>query len=192
VYRIRQRSGFSTGLNHVVNVLTGSDSDQVRRWGHHEITTFGIGHEYARNEWGAIGRELVRLGFLAQSTGQFPTLELTPEGMSVLRERRTVTLTKPREAPKAAKPRRPGEIECDELLFEKLRLLRKRLADEQGVPPYIVFGDVTLREMAREYPESESALRGITGVGETKLRVYGDAFLDEIREHLRLNGRRPF
>jgi len=192
VYRIRQRSGFGTGLNHVVNVLTGSDSEQVRRWGHHEITTFGIGHEYARNEWGAIGRELVRLGYVRQGTGQFPTIELTPEGLAVLKERRPVTLTRPREVPRAAKSRRSGEIECDELLFEKLRQLRKRLADDQGVPPYIVFGDVTLREMAREYPESEAALREISGVGETKLRVYGDVFLDEIREHCRLNGRRAF
>ncbi len=192
VYRVRQRGGFSTGLNHVVNVLTGSDSEQVRRWGHHEITTFGIGHEYGRNEWAAIGRELIRLGFLAQATGQFPTVELTPEGMAVLKERRPVKLTKPREAPKAARTRRSGEIECDELLFEKLRQLRKRLADEQGVPPYIVFGDVTLREMAREYPETDDALREITGVGETKLRVYGDAFLDEVRGHVRLNGKRAF
>jgi ATP-dependent DNA helicase RecQ len=191
VYRIRQRSHFSTGLNHVINVLTGSDSEKVRQYGHHELSTFGIGHDHGRNEWGEIGRELIRLGLLQQSAGQFPTVELTPDGLQVLRERRPVTLTKPREVPKV-KSRREGEIACDELLFDKLRRLRKRLADEQGVPPYIVFGDVSLREMSREYPESERALLEISGVGETKLRVYGDAFLDEIRAHVRLNGRRSF
>jgi len=198
VYRVRQKSGVGFGMNHVVAVLTGADSDEVRRRGHQELSTFGIGGERSRNEWGEIGRELVRLGFLRQEAGQYPTLSVTAEGMAALKERRSITLTKPRETPKrreAARTRtstRAGEIECDELLFEKLRRLRKQLADEQGVPSYIVFGDVTLRTMAREYPVTESELLAVPGIGETKLRVYGDAFLDEVRAHLKTNPERRF
>ena len=191
-YRVRQKSGFDVGLNHLVAILTGSEAEGVLRWQHHTLSTFGIGKEMGRNEWGAIGRELVRLGLLQQAPGQMPTVSLTAEGLAALRERRTVRLTKPRETPKASVPRSStpsGSIACDEVLFEKLRRLRKRLADEQGVPPYIVFGDVSLRHMARDYPTTERDLLAVPGVGETKLRVYGDEFLGEIQEHVRANGR---
>ncbi|MFM8419949.1 MAG: DNA helicase RecQ [Verrucomicrobiota bacterium] len=190
-YRVRQKSGFDVGLNHLVAILTGSEAEGVLRWQHHTLSTFGIGKEMGRNEWGAIGRELVRLGLLQQAPGQMPTVSLTTEGVAALRERRTVRLTKPRETPKASVPRSStpsGSIACDEILFEKLRRLRKRLADEQGVPPYIVFGDVSLRHMARDYPTTERDLLAVPGVGETKLRVYGDEFLGEIQEHVRANG----
>ena len=191
-YRVRQKSGFDVGLNHLVAILTGSEAEGVLRWQHHTLSTFGIGKEMGRNEWGAIGRELVRLGLLQQAPGQMPTVSLTAEGLAALRERRTVRLTKPRETPNASVPRSStpsGSIACDEVLFEKLRRLRKRLADEQGVPPYIVFGDVSLRHMARDYPTTERDLLAVPGVGETKLRVYGDEFLGEIQEHVRANGR---
>lgn len=192
VFRVRQKSGIGFGMNHVVAVLTGADTEDVRRRGHQQLSTFGIGSDHSRNEWGAIGRELIRLGLLRQDPGQYPTLSLTPDGMAALKERRVITLTKPRETPRPKTTTRAGEIECDDLLFEKLRRLRKRLADEQGVPPYIVFGDVTLRTMAREYPVTESELLAVPGIGETKLRVYGDAFLDEIRAHVKANPKRAF
>jgi ATP-dependent DNA helicase RecQ len=192
---VRQKSGFDVGLNHLVAVLTGSEAEGVLRWQHHTLSTFGIGKELGRNEWGAIGRELVRLGLLRQASGMMPTVSLTDEGMATLKERRTVRLTKPREAPKASVPRAvaaSGAVTCDEVLFEKLRRLRKRLADEQGVPPYIVFGDVSLRHMARDYPTTERDFLTIPGVGETKLRVYGDEFLAEIESHVAANGRARF
>ncbi|MEW6303524.1 MAG: DNA helicase RecQ [Verrucomicrobiota bacterium] len=191
VFRIRQKSGFNVGLNHVVAVLTGGDTERVREWGHEKLSTYGIGKEHTRNEWGAIARELIRLGYLRQDTGRFPTIDVTPEGYAALKDRRKIALTKPMEA---ARPRvgRAGEIECDELLFEKLRQLRKQLADAQGVPSYIVFGDVSLRLMAREYPANEAEFRRISGVGESKVRAYGAAFLEEIRAHLRSNERRTF
>jgi len=187
VYRIRQKSGFDVGINHVVAVLTGSDSEGVRKWGHHSLSTFGIGKETSRNDWGAIARELIRLGFLKQASGTMPTISVSDEGMAALRERRSIRLTKPRETPRVPTAK-AGAIACDELLFEKLRRLRKRLADEQGVPPYIVFGDNSLRHMARDYPLNEADLLTIPGVGETKLRVYGDEFLAEIQAHVTANG----
>ena len=191
VYRIRQKSGFGVGLNHVVAVILGGDTEKIRQWGHDQLTTYGIGHEHSRNEWGAIARELMRLGFLRQSTGQFPTLEVTAEGFAALKDRRQITLTRPMETPR---PRadRVGDIACDELLFEKLRQLRKRIADEQGVPSYIIFGDTSLRYMARQYPVRPEEFRRVSGVGETKLRSYGDAFLEEIVAHLRANPRQIF
>ncbi len=191
VFRIRQRSGFSLGLNHVVEVLTGAESEKVRRWGHHEVSTYGIGKEHSRPEWQAIGRELVRLGLLRQTSDQRSVVELTEEGRAALRERRPVTLTKPAKAPEP-KLRRTGEITCDEALFQRLRALRKCLADERAVPPYIIFSDVTLRQMARDYPQEEAALSRISGVGEKKLREFGAVFLREIVAHLRDNERQGF
>jgi ATP-dependent DNA helicase RecQ len=187
VYRIREKSGFAVGLNHIVAVLTASASEQVLKWGHQSLSTYGIGRDTNRNEWGAIGRELIRLGFLQQESGKFPTVSLTEAGRTALRERRQIPLTRQREVPTSRnQSARRGEIECDELLFEKLRRLRKRLADEQGVPPYIVFGDTSLRHMANAMPITDSQLLDVPGVGETKLRVYGEEFLTEIREHVRL------
>jgi ATP-dependent DNA helicase RecQ len=191
VFRIRQKGGFTVGLNHVVAVLTGSESEKVRQWGHDQLTTYGIGREHSRDEWGAIARELMRLGYLAQSTGQFPTVDVTAEGMAALKDRRKITLTRPPQ-PSARRAERAGEIACDELLFDTLRQLRKQLADAQGLPAYIVFGDNTLRLMARQYPTTEGELRRVSGVGDAKWKACGPQFLDEIRAHLRTNPRRVF
>ncbi len=191
VYRIRERTRFGVGLNHVIEVLTGADTEKIRRWGHEQLSTYGIGTEHTRPEWGAIGRELVRLGHLRQTSEKFSVLELTPEGLAVLKERRRVTLTKPISAPEP-KAHRAGEIACDEVLFERLRQVRKRLADERGVPPYIVFSDVSLRQMARHYPVSEGEFARISGVGEKKLREFGEVFLAEIAAHLGTNPRQIF
>lgn len=191
VFRVRQKSGFSVGLNHVVAVLTGGETDKIKQWGHDALSTFGIGKEFTRNEWGAIGRELMRLGLLRQNTEKFNTLEITNEGVLALKERRKIILTKPREAPKA-EVKRAGEIACDENLFEKLRILRKELADQLGVPPYIVFGDNTLRQMARMYPQTESEFRRISGVGDQKWTSYGNAFRAEIAQHLMHSPRQIF
>src|ERR1051325_1264691 len=186
VYRIREKSGFGVGLNHVVEVLTGAETEKVRRWGHAQLSTYGIGNEHTRAEWSAIGRELVRLGLLAQTTEKFGTLQITAEGRAALKDRRKITLPKPVTAPDP-KQHRVGEIACDEALFERLRALRKRLADERGVPPYIVFSDVSLRQMARSYPASEAEFARISGVGEKKLREFGTAFLGEVAAHLETN-----
>ncbi|MFZ4818498.1 MAG: DNA helicase RecQ [Limisphaerales bacterium] len=188
VFRIRQKSGFGTGFNHVIAVLTGSESEKVIQWGHDKLSTYGIGADLSRNEWASIGRELVRLGYLRQTSEQFSVLEMTPDGMAALKDRRSITLTKPMERSRP-KAERVGDIDCDELLFEKLRILRKSQADSLGVPPYIVFGDNSLRLMARELPTTDEEFLTISGVGERKLRDYGEAFLTEIREHLRNNPR---
>ncbi len=190
VYRVAQASDFGVGLNHIIEVLTGASTEKVRRWGHDKLTTYGIGKETSRSEWGAIGRELMRLGYLAQAPGEFPTLELTREGIDFLRTRSSVTLTRPLVIPKARRSEsRDGAIICDERLFERLRSLRREIADEKGVPAYVIFGDNTLRQMARDYPEDEDEMREISGVGEKKLAEFGELFIDAIVEYMEETGR---
>jgi ATP-dependent DNA helicase RecQ len=191
VYRVREASGFGVGIQHIVEVLCGADTEKIRNWGHKRISTYGIGSENSRAEWAAIGRELVRLGLLRQNASKFNIVELTEEGRAVLKSRRAIILTRPVSAPKPA-VRKAGEITCDEALFERLRALRKRLADQQGVPPYIVFSDVTLRQMARSYPEDHQQFSRISGVGDRKLRDYGPAFMEEIAAYLREHARQIF
>ncbi len=191
VFRIREKNGFGVGLNHVVEVLTGADTEKIRKWNHAQLSTFGIGKEHSRPEWAAIGRELIRLGYVRQTADKFSVLELTNTGAAVLKSRATVKLTKPAVAPET-KTHHVGEITCDEVLFERLRELRKKLADERDVPAYIIFSDVSLRQMARNYPESENDFARISGVGEKKLREFGEVFLNEIALHLATNPRQIF
>lgn len=195
VYRIAQNSRFSVGMNHIIEVLTGADTDKIRRWGHERLTTYGIGGELSRPQWASVGRELMRLGFVTVAEGEFATLELTDAGMAVLRTRQPITLTKPMELPKARQrsgARREGDIACDEILFDRLRTLRKTLADERRVPAYIVFGDTTLRAMARQYPARVEEMEGIPGMGEKKRAEFGDAFAREIAMYLKTNSRIAF
>ena len=194
VYRIRQNSRFGVGLNHVIEVLTGAETEKIKRWGHDRLTTYGIGGELSRPAWAAVGRELMRLGYVAVAEGEYATLELSDEGLAVLKARTPITLTKPMDLPKAKRVaiRREGDIACDEILFERLRALRKQLADERHVPAYIVFGDTTLRAMARFYPESVGQLEGIPGVGEKKRAEFGATFAAEIAGYLQTNSRMAF
>ncbi|HWL14010.1 MAG TPA: DNA helicase RecQ [Opitutus sp.] len=193
IYRIAQNSQFSVGLNHIIEVLTGADTEKIRRWGHDRLTTYGIGGELSRPQWAAVGRELTRLGYVAVAEGEFATLELTREGLTALVKRTPITLTKPMDLPKAKRVvRREGEVACDEILFERLRALRKKLADERRVPAYIVFGDTTLRAMARHYPTSLDAMETIPGMGEKKRAEFGEIFAEEIASFLETNSRQSF
>jgi ATP-dependent DNA helicase RecQ len=191
VYRIHEQSSFGVGILHVVEVLCGADTDKIRKFGHQKLSTYNIGGEHTRAEWGAIGRELVRLGLLHQNAERFNIVELTAAGLLALKARQKITLTRP-VAPTQTQQPRAGEIACDEALFEKLRGLRKRMADERAVPPYIVFSDVALRQMARLYPANDRDFSRISGVGDKKLREFGDIFLREIAEHLQTNARQIF
>ena len=191
VYRVRQKNGFGFGLNHIVDVLTGADTENVRKWRHSEISTYGVGKEMKRTDWQAIGRELVRLGYLRQASERFTILELTAEGRAALTQRKKVKLTKPAAVPEKSK-RRTGEIACDEALFERLRILRRTLADARNVPAYIIFSDVALREMANKYPATETEFGQISGVGKQKRKEFGAAFLAEIGDYLRTNPKQMF
>ncbi|RFC42144.1 MAG: ATP-dependent DNA helicase RecQ [Verrucomicrobia bacterium] len=181
IFRLRQASNFGVGMNHLVEVLTGAASEKVKRWGHDRLTTYGIGKEHSRTEWQSIGRELMRMGLCQQTVERMSTLELAPEGLAWLKSRQPLTLTRPvRAATRTARPKIEGDIVCDETLFALLRALRREMADERNVPPYIIFADVTLRHMAARQPANEEEFAEIPGVGERKLRDFSGPFIEAI------------
>jgi ATP-dependent DNA helicase RecQ len=186
VHRVQAKQGFGFGLNHIVEVLIGGTNDAIKKRGHDQLSTFGIGADLKREQWQRIGRELLRLGLVEAAPGKFATLSVTNAGMTALRQRTPITLTKPIESPeKKLRTPRAGEIECDEELFERLRALRRKIADKRDVPAYIIFSDATLRQMAQACPQSKNEFAQIAGVGQQKLKEFAEPFLAEIVEHLR-------
>ncbi len=202
VYRLREKSGIDFGVNQVAEVLSGAQSEKVLKWDHQLVSTYGIGKEHNRSEWILIGRELVRLGYIRQLPEKFNVLQVTEEGRRALKQRESIVMAKPIAPPKpeklaGEKKYRPrdygvGAIDCDEKLFDQLRRLRKQIADERGLPAYIIFSDVSLRQMARHYPTSEGEFARINGVGERKLADFGKIFMDAISGYLSSNPRKSF
>mgnify|MGYP001826554356 CR=1 FL=1 len=180
VYRVGQRFG----IGHVVAVLRGADNERIRKLDHHRLTTWGIGSDRSEQEWTSIFRQLIHHGYLIQDIASYSVLRLTEAARPLLRGEESLELARPRIREQVQGKKRPGPDSAqgpyDELLFEELRILRKQLADEQGVPPYIVFGDASLIQMARDKPMDENELLRITGVGQHKLEKYGGDFLDTI------------
>ena len=202
VVRANQASGWQFGLGHYCDILTGANTEAVRKRDHDRLSTYGIGAEWKKPAWQSIGRELIRMGFLHQDAARMGTLSVTEDGMNALRSRAKFTLTKPMETAERGdrdrdrdRDRRPaaaGSLECDDELFQALRKTRRALAEERAVPPYVIFGDVSLRHMARHYPETEEEFSRVPGVGRQKLTDFAEIFLSTIRDHLRDNGRRSF
>ncbi|MFU8848261.1 MAG: DNA helicase RecQ [Opitutales bacterium] len=193
IFRINQ-SGYPMGLNHAVDVLRGSENLKVLGKGHQKLSTHGIGKDQPAEYWQGLGKQLIQRGYLKLSDDGYNTVELTPEAGRALRERQTFRM-KPIQTKVTAAVRskaKSGSIECDEGLFEVLRKMRKELADARGVPPYVIFGDVALRQMARRYPREEAAFLAIPGVGQRKLQDYGGQFIEVIDEWLLENDPREF
>ena len=169
----------------------------MRKWDHQYVSTYGIGKDRTQTEWRLIGRELVRQGYLNQLPDKFNVLQLSESGWAALKERQPIHLVKPIALPKdkrsrEEKRRRDLTSDYDEVLFAELRALRKKIADERSVPAYIVFSDVTLRQMARYYPTSDAEFARISGVGEKKLADFGQPFIELITSYLAMNPRRRF
>jgi ATP-dependent DNA helicase RecQ len=179
VYRVGQRFG----IGYVVDVLRGADNERIRSRHHHQLSTYGLGSDRSEQEWTSIIRQLIHHGYLIQDIADYSVLKLTAAARPLLRGEETLALARPRIRAQTKKKRpraNAAQGPYDELLFDQLRDLRKRLADEQGVPPYIVFGDASLIQMARDKPADEAGLLNITGVGQHKLEKYGSNFLDAI------------
>jgi ATP-dependent DNA helicase RecQ len=180
VYRVQQRFG----LKHVVDVLRGADTDRIRKFGHQRLSTWGIGLEHSHAEWTSIVRQLIHKSYLLQDIADFSVLKLTPRALLLLRGEEKIELARPRinEKPvkKKAKKAAVDLSEDDLRLFETLREIRKQLAQDQGVPPYVIFGDASLLEMCRERPSNEEEFLEITGVGQVKLERHGATFLEAI------------
>jgi ATP-dependent DNA helicase RecQ len=179
VYRVGERFG----VRHVIEVLRGAKGQRITDLRHHELSTYGIGADLSALEWENIFRQLIHLGFLVQDFTRYGVLGLSPAARPVLKGETEVILGLPRAAvkPEAKSKRRGGASDgLHQELFDKLRVLRKQIADAANVPPFVVFSDATLLEMASSRPRDERELLAITGVGEHKLRKYGAEFLSAI------------
>jgi ATP-dependent DNA helicase RecQ len=184
VYRVGERFG----ARHVIDVLRGAKGQRILDLRHNELSTYGIGAELSSAEWDNIIRQLIHLGYLVQDFSRFGALVLSPAARPVLKGETQVTLGRPRDVAQVEEKsrRKSGAGEgAHRVLFEALRALRKLIADAAGVPPFVVFSDATLVEMAKSKPCDERELLSITGVGEHKLRKYGAQFLTAIEEYRR-------
>jgi ATP-dependent DNA helicase RecQ len=183
VYRTGQRFG----VNYVIDVLIGKEDERIRRNRHDRLSTFGIGTELSVQEWRGVLRQLIVLGYLGVDSEGYGALRLTDNCRALLRSEQRLELRRLRKPEKKTQrkgARRAQELGgADQLVFEALRALRLRIAQEQGVPPYVIFHDSTLQEMAHARPATPVELLAISGVGEGKLQRYGQAFLEEIRAH---------
>jgi ATP-dependent DNA helicase RecQ len=178
------RLGQRYGVGQVVQVLRGAATDAVRRAGHDRVSTYGLLQDVPEKSLTNLVYQLVDQGLLERSAGDRPILQLNPESLGVLRGEREVRLVEPR-APKARRTRAAEESweGVDRGLFDHLRTLRRVIAEERAVPPYVIFGDATLRELARRRPESLADMATIRGIGEKKLADLAPRFLEAIRDH---------
>jgi len=181
VYRTGQRFG----VGHVVDVLRGQDTDKVCQWEHDQLSVFGIGEDLSRDEWMAVFRQLVHLGYLRQDIAAYSALKLTETSRAVLRGEVAVQFAKVKpRAPKAAKAKKLSTtlegFEVDEALFGRLRELRREIAAEQKVPAYVVFADRSLADIAAKKPRTPEEFLACHGVGAAKLERYGAVFLEAI------------
>jgi ATP-dependent DNA helicase RecQ len=174
VYRVGQRFG----AEYVIAVLTGSTDKRVLQNRHDKLSTYGIATDFSTNQLRTFIQELIHLEYLQQTQDQYPVLQLTKKSLEILKHKKTIMLYKP--AVKEIKKAKADYGDNPEL-FEKLRLLRKQIADGQGVPPYIIFSDVTLKEMVNQLPKTKEEFADIKGVGRMKLEKYAEVFLEEIR-----------
>ena len=183
VIRTNQRFGAS----HVIAVLRGSKSARVREFGHDRLSVYGIGRDFSTDALKDIAGQLVARGLLSKG-GEYPTLSLTPAGLSFLNQRETLSLRRPKLPEQPPQVRRALGLEYDEVLFEKLRHLRTRLADANGVPTYVIFPNETLQQMAAFLPHSPENLGRIDGVGPAKLAEFAGPFLKVIEGYAKTNG----
>nr|WP_250208834.1 ATP-dependent DNA helicase RecQ [Morganella morganii] len=179
------RAGQRFGLGYIVDVLRGSNNQRIREYGHDKLAVYGIGKDKSQEHWVSVLRQLIHLGLITQNIANYSALQLTESARPVLRGEVPLQLAVPRI--QNIKPRQTARSyggNYDKKLFAKLRRLRKSIADEENIPPFVVFNDATLIEMAEQCPVRANDLLLINGVGERKLERFGDAFMALIREHL--------
>jgi ATP-dependent DNA helicase RecQ len=189
------RTGERFGLRHVVDVLRGANTQKILSWQHHQLSVYGVGSDRSADDWLYLGRALQQDGSLAEATdadgATYPILRLTPRAWEVLRGQRQIALPQPKPKPssrsaKSAWPIDPDQAEDPiafahaQALFERLRTLRREIATEQDVPPYVVFPDSSLRAMAEHRPTSRAAFSRIPGVGSKKLELFYTPFASAI------------
>jgi len=180
VFRVKE----SFGANHVIEVLRGADTDNVRKWGHESLTTYGLLKEHSKSDLRNWIDQLIGQGALEVAGGDRPILRLNTVSWDVMKDRQPAKLLRlpggPEQAKKKSKADTVSWSGVDRDLFEALRELRKTIATERNVPPYLIFGDATLRELARCRPSTLPKMYLVYGVGSGKLNDFGAAFLSEI------------
>ena len=181
------RTGQRFGIGYVSEVLRGANTKAIRQRGHAKLSVYGIEREFSDGEIKEIAGLLVAEGLLYKNSSEYATFALTETGKRFLKNRETLTLSIPKREEERASSASRAALDYDQELFDALRELCSRLAAEKSVPPYVIFGDATLQQMAHYMPQSRESLLRISGVGARKLEDLGDAFLSVIVEHARSN-----
>jgi ATP-dependent DNA helicase RecQ len=180
------RTGQRFGVNYLVDVLTGKDSERIKQFSHDTLSVYGIGKEYETRQWRNIFRQLISRNLLAVDVEGHGSLRLTESCRAVLKGEQTLLLRKESNRAKTTRKGRKSyntEKASNSILWEDLRSCRKKIAEENGVPPFVIFHDATLSEMMERQPSNEEQFLRLTGVGESKLEKYAAAFLDVIKQH---------
>jgi ATP-dependent DNA helicase RecQ len=177
-----KRTGERFGALHVTEVLLGSKGERILQLGHDQLSTYGIGSELNKKQWMHLGRQLVQMGYLIQES-EFRTLSLSPKASAALKNRTIIMGQLQEVEERAPKKANKKELEYNHALFAMLRAKRKELADSAGLPPYVIFADRTLVEMAAYAPQSPERLLDISGVGQVKAAQYGEPFLEVLRDY---------
>ena len=187
------RTGERFGAAHVIDVLRGKDTAKVRQHRHERLSTYGIGTDFSDRQWRSVARQVVVRGFARVEAERFGALVLTSAARPLLRGEERLEL---REEARIERPKRNASPRpeayavsaADEPLWQALKARRIELADQAGVPPYVIFHDATLMEFVRARPDSQDAMLALHGVGETKLKRYGEAMLEVIALHPSVDG----
>jgi ATP-dependent DNA helicase RecQ len=174
------------GMNHIIDVLRGSKSQKILQYQHNQLSTYGIGKDRTADEWKKLSRSLINQGFLDEKTDGFPILKLNEKSWEIMKRQRTVEIAI--EAPREVQARTRSLAVEVEGLFSILRSLRKQIADEQFVPPYVVFADRSLRDMAEKRPQNLTEFEEVYGVGSNKRDKYGKVFLEAIHTFCKEQG----
>jgi ATP-dependent DNA helicase RecQ len=189
VARTIQHSGFGFGTAHVVDVLRGSRAQNIIDRGHDQLSTHGLLRDTPRPAIVSFVNQLLDQGFIHRASGEFPTLTLSESSREVLAGGREVTLLKPRLPAERARGFEDVELSADETaLFDALRGTRRQIAEERGVPPYIIFSDDTLRELTTVRPGSTDTMATVRGVGSQKLKSFGQQFVAAISDWCKEHG----
>jgi len=175
------RTGNRFGAGHIIDIVTGAETQKIRQLGHDQLKTYGVGKEKSKRHFQAVVSNLLAQGWLQQSGDKYPVLQVAARASAVLEGKAKVRIIKPVEKAAPRKAAAADDMACNGPLFEVLRALRKQMAEKQGVPPFVVFSDRTLREMSARMPGDANELLGVSGVGTHKQAQYGAAFLEAIR-----------
>lgn len=185
VMSVIYRTGQAFGMHYIISVLRGLNHQKIRQYGHDQLSVYGIGKDQSQDYWVSVIRQLIHLGLIKQNIVNNSALQLTEEARPVLRSEMKLELATPRLTFSAsAYSQKQTTARYDKDLFARLRFLRKQIADKENIPPYVVFNDATLEEMAQFTPTTKAEMLDINGVGERKLERFGDAFMNLIQSHL--------